>query len=302
MPAGGLSREEFEAERALLRGVAYRILGTGRDADEAVQEAWLRLNEGGEENISNRRAWLTKVVARISFDMLRRRRTRNEEPLGPEHAELPQPNDTDNPESSAMLADSVSLALLTVLDRLEPHERLAFVLHDIFGVSFEEIAPIIDRSPAAARQVASRARKRVQGEPAVDGRERHRRKELIENFRAAAHQGDLQRLISLLDPDAELRVDPQMLPDGAPTLIRGAARVAKQALLGKGRRAQLAIVDGDIGIIAGADNRLGLAFTFDVGTKIKGIELIASPVRLRALEISLLDDRDLKISTGFPGS
>jgi RNA polymerase sigma factor (sigma-70 family) len=295
----GLSREEFEAEQAYLRRVAYRILGTGRDTDEAVQEAWLRLNEGGEKNIGNRRAWLTKVVARICLDMLRRRRTRNEEPLGPEHAELPQPNDdTDNPESSAMFADSVSLALLIVLDRLEPHERLAFVLHDTFGMSFEEIAPIIDRSPAAARQVASRARKRVQGEPAVDGRERHRRKDLIENFRVAAHQGDLQRLISLLDPDAELRVDPQMLPDGAPTLIRGAARVARQALLGKGRRAQLAIVDGDIGIIVGADNRLGLALTFDVGTKIKGIELIASPERLRALEISLLDDGDLKISTG----
>lgn len=159
----GLSREEFEAERAHLRRVAYRILGTGRDTDEAVQEAWLRLNEGGEADISNRRAWLTKVVARICLDMLRRRRTRNEEPLGPGHAELPQSNDTDNPESSAMLADSVSLALLIVLDRLEPHERLAFVLHDIFGISFEEIAPIIDRSPAATRQVASRARKRVQG-------------------------------------------------------------------------------------------------------------------------------------------
>lgn len=287
MPDHSFSQEAFEGERKHLRSVAFRILGSANDAEDAVQESWLRLSNADAEGINNFRAWLTTVVGRICLDMLRARRSRREEPL--EAAEAPEGRGSD-PEAEAMLADSVGLALLITLDRLEPHERLAFVLHDIFAMSFDEIAPIIDRSPAAARQVASRARRRVRGEPSGDDVVSGKRREVIAAFLAASQEGDFRALVALLDPTVELRVDPQLLPRGAPNVIRGGDAVGTRALLGKNRRAQLALIDGQVGIVVAAGERLDLALTFVVtGDKISSIDLIADPERLQALPIAILD-------------
>src|SRR5881398_2603519 len=219
--------ERFEANRTHLRAVAYRMLGSVSEADDAVQEAWLRLSRSDAGEVENLRAWLTTVVARVCLDMMRSRKSRREEPLGPH---VPEPivsrEDALDPEHEALLADSVGLALLVVLETLPPAERLAFVLHDMFAVPFDEIAPIVDRSPAAARQLASRARRRVQGarpEPDVDLAEQ---REVVDAFLAAAREGDFEALVAVLDPDIVLRADSGALRAPASREVRGAEAVA----------------------------------------------------------------------------
>src|SRR5438034_9233431 len=219
--------ERFEANRTHLRAVAYRMLGSVSEADDAVQEAWLRLSRTDEHEIENLGGWLTTVVARVSLNMLRSRRTRREEPLG---VHLPEPiidrADGLDPEHEALLADSVGLALLVVLETLSPPERLAFVLHDIFAMPFDEIAPIVDRSPEAARQLASRARRRVQGETAVPDADVKTQREVADAFIAAARDGDFDRLLTVLDPDVVLRAD--LGPVGGSRDVRGARAGAGQ--------------------------------------------------------------------------
>ena len=225
--------EQFEEQRTHLRAVAYRMLGSLSEADDAVQEAWLRFSRSDTSDVENLRAWLTTVVARVSLNMLRSRRTRREDPLRPHMPDpiIDRPDGTD-PEHEALLADSVGVALLVVLDTLSPAERLAFVLHDIFAVPFDEIAPIVDRSPEAARQLASRARRRVQGEPTVPDADIERQREVVDAFLAAARDGDFDALLAVLDPDVVLRADegavPRVVgPGRVASPVRGAAEVAK---------------------------------------------------------------------------
>src|SRR5919106_1046672 len=220
--------ERFEEHRPRLRAVAYRMLGSLSEADDAVQEAWLRLSRSDADEIENLGAWLTTVVGRVSLNTLRSRRTRREEPLDAVH--VPEPiidrADGTDPEHEALLADSVGLALLVVLETLSPPERLAFVLHDIFGVPFDEIAPIVDRSPEAARQLASRARRRVRPERTVPDADLDTQREVVDAFLAAARNGDFERLLVVLDPDVVLRAD---LGAGRIREVRGAEAVARQA-------------------------------------------------------------------------
>src|SRR4051812_427874 len=223
--------ERFEEYRTRLRGVAFRMLGSLSEADDAVQEAWLRLSRTGASEVENLGGWLTTVVARVSLNMLRSRRSRREEPLG---VHVPEPivdsaNGTD-PEHEALLADSVGLALLVVLETLSPAERLAFVLHDMFAVPFDEIAPIVDRSPEAARQLASRARRRIQGENKVPDADLDTPREVVDAFIAAARGGDFEALLEVLDPDVVLRADRGAVAIGASSIVRGAANLARQAL------------------------------------------------------------------------
>src|SRR5215211_2346125 len=225
--------QRFEQHRTRLRGVAYRMLGSLSEADDAVQEAWLRLSRTDADEVENLGGWLTTVVARISLNMLRSRKARREEPLA---GRLPDPlidrADGIGPEHEALLADSVGLALLVVLETLSPPERLAFVLHDVFAVPFDEIAPIVDRSPEAARQLASRARRRVRAERTVPDADLKTQREVIDAFLAAARDGDFDRLVTVLDPDVVVRAD--FGPLAAPSLsreVRGAEEVARQALI-----------------------------------------------------------------------
>src|SRR5436190_4690497 len=221
--------ERFEEHRTRLRGVAYRMLGSLSEADDAVQEAWLRLSRTDASEVENLGGWLTSVVARVSLNMLRSRRSRREEPLG---VHVPEPivdsADGTDPEHEALLADSVGLALLVVLETLSPAERLAFVLHDMFAVPFDEIAPIVDRSPEATRQLASRARRRIQGENPVPDADLDTQREVVEAFLAAARDGDFHRPVPVLDPDVVLRVDLGAGPAGASREVRGAEAVAGQ--------------------------------------------------------------------------
>src|SRR5919198_1193351 len=221
----------FEEHRAHLRKVAYRMLGSVSEADDAVQEAWLRLSRSDTSDVENLGGWLTTVVGRVCLDMLRRRTSRREDPL---EAHLPDPivshADGIDPEHEALLADAVGLALLVVLESLGPAERLAFVLHDMFAVPFEEIAPIVGRSPAAARQLASRARRRVRGAAAVPEAHLTRQREVVDAFLAAARGGDFDALLAVLDPDVVLRADRGAVPPGASRVVRGARAVATQAL------------------------------------------------------------------------
>src|SRR5918998_2635997 len=222
--------QQFEEHRTRLRAVAYRMLGSLSEADDAVQEAWIRLNRTDAGEVENLGGWLTTVVARVSLNMLRSRRSRREEPLD---VRMPEPivdrADGTDPEHEALLADSVGLALLVVLETLNPAERLAFVLHDMFAVPFDEIAPIVDRSPEAARQLASRARRRVQGWDTVPDAGLDEQREVVDAFLAAAREGDFERLLSLLDPDVILRADLGPLAPAASREVRGAEAVASQA-------------------------------------------------------------------------
>ena len=222
--------QHFEEHRTRLRAVAYRMLGSLSEADDAVQETWLRLNRTDAEEVENLGGWLTTVVARVSLNMLRSRRSRREEPFD---VRMPEPiidrADGTDPEHEALLADSVGLALLVVLETLNPAERLAFVLHDMFAVSFDEIAPIVDRSPAAARQLASRARRRVQGEPAVPDADLDTQREVLDAFLAAARGGDFEALLEVLDPDVVLRADRGAVALGSLSVVRGAENVARGA-------------------------------------------------------------------------
>jgi RNA polymerase sigma factor (sigma-70 family) len=285
--------ERFEANRTHLRAVAYRMLGSVSEADDAVQESWLRLSRSDASGVENLRAWLTTVVARVSLDMLRSRKSRREEPLGPH---VPEPivsrEDGVDPEHEALLADSVGLALLVVLETLAPPERLAFVLHDMFGVPFDEIAPIVGRSPAAARQLASRARRRVRGAGAVPDVDLARQREVVDAFLAAARGGDFEALVAVLDPDVVLRVDRGAIPAGASREVRGAPAVAEQV----GRFVRLApfarpaLVNGAAGFVVAPRGRPVAVAGFTVARgKIVEIDLLADPARLRELDLTMLD-------------
>src|SRR3954454_24208150 len=249
----------FEANRPHLRAVAYRMLGSVNDADDAVQEAWLRLNRSDTSTVENLGGWLTTVVARVSLDMLRSRTARREQPVG---THLPQPivsrEDGVDPEQEALRADSVSLALLVVLQTLKPPERLAFVLHDMFDVSFAEIAPIVGRSPTAARQLASRARRRVRGAAPAHDADSMRQRQVVDAFLAAARGGDFDALLAVLDPEVVLRADALAMPAGAPTELRGAEGVARQALVHRAGAARAALVNGAPGIVVAPAGHLRL--------------------------------------------
>jgi len=277
--------DRFEANRAHLRAVAYRMLGSLSEADDAVQEAWLRLSRSGDAGVENLNAWLTTVIARVCLDMLRSRKSRREEPLG---AHLTDP--IANPEHEAMLADSVGLALLVVLETLAPAERLAFVLHDMFAMPFDEIAPIVKRSPAAARQLASRARRRVQGASAAPDPDHTRRRKVVDAFLAAARGGDFDALLALLDPDVVLRADPAAVRMGSAAAVLGAADVAA-TFSGRARTAQPALVNGAAGAVWAPGGRPRVVFAFTIeGEKIVQIEMLADPAHLGQIELAILSD------------
>ncbi len=287
-----LLAERFEAERTRLHGVAYRLLGSASEADDAVQEAWLRLSRSDTSSVENLGGWLTTVVARICLDMLRSRRSRREQPLAQDGDSIP---DRADPERETVLAESVGLAMITVLQRLGPAERVAFVLHDVFGVSFEEIAEIVDRTPAAARQLASRARRRVQGSPPDHGRasDLAAHRHVVEAFFKASRAGDLQALLAVLAPDVALRLDATALHMGARTgwlsgELRGAEAVAGQ-FAGQAQAAQLALIDGVTGAIwaTGGVPRVVFEFTVRDG-KVVEIHLAADPERLSHANVEIL--------------
>jgi RNA polymerase sigma factor (sigma-70 family) len=284
--------ERFEEHRTHLRAVAYRMLGSLSEVDDAVQEAWLRLSRADATGIDNLGGWLTTVVARVCLDMLRSRHSRREEPFTPD---APEPVATDmrgsSPEQEALLADSVGLALLVVLDRLTPAERLAFVLHDMFAVPFEEIAPIVGRSAEATRQLASRARRRVRGGAAVPDPDLVRQREVVDAFLAALRGGDFEGLLAVLDPDLVVRAD-MPVPAGAPAEIRGAAVWAKGAIAygHLARRTQPALVNGAIGVVVAPGGRLVRALRFTIAnSKITEIEVIGNPARLGELDVLIVD-------------
>jgi RNA polymerase sigma-70 factor (ECF subfamily) len=279
MADGDLLADEFERHRAHLRHVAYRMLGSPGEAEDAVQEAWLRLSTADAAAISNLRGWLTTVVARLSLDMLRARRARREDPVA-EPVVTAVEGDA-GPEEQALLADAVGVALLVVLETLTPAERLAFVLHDMFAVPFEEIAPIVDRTPAAARQLASRARRRVRGaEPEPAGADLARRRELVDAFVAASRAGDFDALVALLDPDVVLRANVAPAVSGADDVARRVIGFATFASFGR-----RAIVNGEAGLVVGRPGEpyaAVLAFTI-AGERIAAIDVTADGARLGAL-------------------
>ncbi|MEU4246669.1 sigma-70 family RNA polymerase sigma factor [Amycolatopsis sp. NPDC026612] len=279
--------ERFERERPRLRAVAYRMLGSAAEADDAVQEAWLRLHRTDAGEIENLPAWLTTVVARVCLSLLRTRRNHREEPLDGQ----PEPDDDRrDPGQEAELADSVGLALLVVLDALGPAERVAFVLHDMFAVPFDEIAPVIGKTPAATRQLASRARRRVKGGTTPDA-DLPRRRKVVEAFLAASRGGDFEALLALLDPDVVLHADRFAGPTPAPIVLRGVESVRRGAVLAseRARASELALVDGVPGLLMVRDGRLVVVLAFRVeGDRITGIDVIADPDRLAALELAVL--------------
>jgi RNA polymerase sigma factor (sigma-70 family) len=278
--------EKFEANRAHLRAVAYRMLGSRSEVDDAVQEAWLRLSRSDSGDIENLSGWLTTVVARVCLDMLRSRKSRREEPLGPH---VPEPVANLEDEHDAELADSVGEALLVVLETLAPAERLAFVLHDMFAVPFDEIAPIVGRTPAAARQLASRARRRVQGAPAVADADVARQRKVVDAFLAASRGGDFEALLAVLDPDVVFRADPTAVRMGGQAEIRGAAAVA-ETFKGRAQAAKPALIDGAVGlaVIFGRKLRIALRMTI-TDDRIVGIEAVADPERLGQMDLAVLD-------------
>jgi RNA polymerase sigma factor (sigma-70 family) len=273
--------ERFESNRPRLRAVAYRMLGSATEADDAVQESWLRLSGVDPLGIDNLEGWLTTVVGRVCLDMLRSRKSRRE---GPPPVEQADP-DATNPEQETLMAQSIELALVVVLDRLTPAERVAFVLHDVFGVSFEDIASVVGRSPVAARQLASRARRRVRGMGAVSDAHLSEQKAAVGAFLAAVRTGDLDALIAVLDPDVVRRFDSGVL--------RGARAVAEEALKYKeaARSSRLALVDGSVGFLVAPDGRLQRAISCKVKDgKIVEMDVIAEAANLRKLKLGLLDD------------
>jgi RNA polymerase sigma-70 factor (ECF subfamily) len=287
--------DRFEEHRAHLRAVAYRMLGDLAEADDAVQDTWLRLSRAGASEVHNLGGWLTTVVARVCLNMLRSRHTRREESLG---VHLPDPVVSPEgmlqPEEEALLADSVGLALLVVLDTLSPAERLAFVLHDMFELPFEEIAPMVGRSPAAARQLASRARRRVRGAevPAPDP-DLARQRDVVEAFFSAARGGDFDALVALLDPDVVLRSDLGAGRPGASVVVRGAAAVAGQARRSAvpGAQVRPALVNGAAGAVVTVGGRPFAVMGFTVsGGRIVEIDAIADPERVRRIAASVLAD------------
>jgi RNA polymerase sigma factor (sigma-70 family) len=293
--------ERFEANRGHLRAVAYRMLGSASEADDAVQEAWLRLARSDAAEIGNLGGWLTTVVARVCLDMLRSRKSKREEPLGPQ---VPEPAvSSASTEQEAEMAESVGLAVLVVLQTLAPAERIAFVLHDMFAMPFDEIAPIVNRSPAATRQLASRARRRVHGgrrhartgDPNVPSTiELRRQREVVDAFLAATRVGDFASLLALLDPDVVLRADGV----AAPREIRGAEKYARRAAAGGARAAavgawhvQPALVNGAVGLVVAPRGHLTMVFSFTIRDgKIVAVDAISDPKQLAELDMAVLDD------------
>jgi RNA polymerase sigma factor (sigma-70 family) len=284
--------ERFEVTKPQLRAVAYRMLGSLSEADDAIQEAWLRLSRSDPRGIDNLAAWLTTVVGRVCLDMLRARKARREVPLA---GRMPDPLvdrlDGIDPEHEALLADSVGLALLVVLETLSPPERLAFVLHDIFAVPFDEIAPIVDRSPEAARQLASRARRRIRAERTIPDADLESQREVAEAFLAAHRDGDFDRLLAVLDPDVVLRAD--FGPDRGSREVRGAAAVARQALGYAGLQLDVrpALINGAIGGVTFFEGQpFSIAAMTVRNGKIVELDFLADPERLRQLDLKVLDD------------
>ena len=281
----------FEASRPRLRAMAYRMLGSLSDAEDAVQEGWLHAAGSDAAAVANLEGWFTTIVARVCLDMLRSRKSRREEPLDPDEAAAAGP-EQQAPDQEVVLADAVGLALLVVLDTLAPAERVAFVLHDTFGLPFGEIAAITGRSPAAARQLASRARRRVQGSAPVPGIRLGRQRKVAEAFLAAARGGDLGALIAVLDPDVVLHADAAAAPSGVPVTVRGAAAVARGARAAsmRSRYSRVALVNGTPGIVMAPRGRLTVVLAFTIGDdKISRIDVIADPARLAGLDLAVLD-------------
>jgi RNA polymerase sigma factor (sigma-70 family) len=291
--------EQFEEHRGHLRAVAYRMLGSLSEADDAVQETWIRFDRTDTTGVENLRGWLTTVVSRVSLNILRSRRTRREDPMEPHMPDIVLDRfDETDPEHEALLADSVGVALLVVLDTLSAAERLAFVLHDIFAVPFDEIAPIVERSPEAARQLASRARRRIQGEATVPDVDVERQREVVDAFLAASRDGDFEALLAVLDPDVVVRADQGAVPAGAvgpagvaAGPVRGAEAVARRAMVFAqiGVLTHPALVNGVAGAVT---TRNGIAFSvgaFTVrGGKIVALDILADPDRLRELDLTIL--------------
>jgi RNA polymerase sigma-70 factor (ECF subfamily) len=280
--------DEFEANRGHLRAVAFRMLGSRSEAEDAVQEAWLRLTRSDRSDVDNLSGWLTTVVARICLDMLRSRRTRREEPLDlPAHGAIV--DIASNPEREAAFADSVGLALLVVLQTLSPAERVAFVLHDMFDLPFEEIATVIGRSAAAARQLASRARRRVQGQPETPDVDLARKRSIAEAFLIASRNGDIEGLIAVLAPDAVFRPDAAATRLGNVVPLRGAAAVA-ESFKGRATSARVALVDDEVGLVVFIEGQLRLVLTLSFeGDRISTVDAIADPDHLRDMAWSIFE-------------
>ena len=281
--------ERFEEHRSHLRAVAFRMLGSLAEADDAVQESWIRLSRSGASGVENLGGWLTTVTARVCLDMLRSRQSRREEPVG---VDVPEPAvsrpETAGPEQEVLLADSVGLALLVVLEALAPAERVAFVLHDMFDLPFGQIGPIVGRSPAAARQLASRARRRVQGAATAADADLARQREGVDAFLAASRGGDFGALVALLDPEVVLRADAAAVRSGAPGEVHGAAQVAG-TFSGRARAARPALVNGAAGLVWAHRGEPRMVFGFTIsGGKIVAIDLLADPQRIRQLDLGPL--------------
>jgi len=296
MPPPEWLAEQFEQHRAHLRAVAYRMLGSASEAEDAVQEGWIRLGRTDVSGVENLRAWLTTVVARVCLDMLRTRTSRREDPLD---THVPDPiiaraisRGDEGPEADAVLADSVGLALLVVLEKLEPAERLAFVLHDVFSMTFEEIAPIVDRSVVATRQLASRARRRVQGQAPTSDADLRKQRRVVDAFLAAVRDGDFEALVAVLDPAIVLRADGGAVK-GMSRLVRGAhAVVAQAATFSKlGLSNQVVLVNGNIGVVSRLpDGRLLSVIGFTIaGGKVVEMDILADPDRLGRLDLSAIE-------------
>jgi RNA polymerase sigma factor (sigma-70 family) len=284
--------ERFESHRSHLRAVAYRMLGSLSEADDAVQEAWLRYNRTDTSDVENPAGWLTTVVSRVCLDMLRSRRSRREEPL-PSQPTSPVAGDHDgsDPEEEAVVADSVGLALMVVLHRLAPAERVAFVLHDLFAVPFDEIAPIVERSPTTTKKLASRARQRVRGTPTIPDADLTRHRHLVDAFLAAARGGDVTALLAVLDPSVVRRADRLAVPAGVPIELRGARAVAEETRTNAPRalHARAALVNGSVGVVVAPLGQLLLAIRLTIeGDRITLVDVIADPARLDQLDLAVL--------------
>ena len=283
--------EQFEANRPHLRAVAYRMLGSLAEADDAVQEAWLHLSRSDTGGIKNLGGWLTTVVARVCLDLLRARTSRREEPLEASVREPITSRESEiDPEQEALLADAVGLALLVILDTLTPAERLAFVLHDIFAMPFDEIAPIVERSETATRQLASRARRRVRGAANVQEADLARQREVVDAFLAAAREGSFDALLTVLDPDVIFRADRAAAAAGSAREIRGASAVARM-FAGRAQGARPVLVDGAVGLIVARRGRLFLVLHLTIKQgKIAEIDAVGDPACLRQMHLLVLDD------------
>jgi len=296
MPTPEKLAELFEAHRPHVRAVAYRMLGSVSEAEDAAQEAWIRLSRTDVSGVDNLRGWLTTVVARVCLDMLRARTSRREDPLD---VHVPDPiveraesRGGTGPEADAMLADSVGLALLVVLEKLEPAERLAFVLHDVFGMAFEEIAPVVDRSVVATRQLASRARRRVQGQAPTSETDLRKQRRVVEAFLAAVQHGDFEALVTVLDPEIVLRADGGAVK-GMSRFVRGAQAVMAQAAAFSklGLSSQVALVNGNIGVVSRLpDGRVLSVIGFTIADgKVVEMDILADPDRLNRLDLSAIE-------------